>query len=1169
MIDVPREWTTGPTVPYPEASFPEVVLAQAARRPDAVAVRQWADQLTYAELVDAAGRLAGQLRELGVEPEVPVAVCLRRRPEAVVAILGVMLAGGVHLPLELDHPPRRLREIVTDAGVTVGVVDTEGRDLLSDLVSTCLAVPLPGSAGPAVTACPAGPDDAAYVLYTSGSTGRPKGVVVTHRSLVAYLAGLVERFGLTEDVVSVSFSSFGFDAFVGDLLMPLTIGGQAVLLSEADRGDPERAHRFINQHGATFGILTAALLPVLDPAATPGWSTVLAGGEVMPPSEVARWAMDGRRFVNVYGPTETTVCVTCVEVSGEWTEPVPIGAPFPNHHAYVVDADLRQVPVGERGELLIGGVGVARGYLGRPEITAERFGDDPFIPGGRVYRTGDLASWRSDGTLAFHGRMDRQIKIRGQRLEIGEVEETLRTHPAVRQATVDVLDGPRGKELVAFVAPVDAPEAEALRAHCADRLPPYMVPARVLHLATLPINPAGKLDMAALHALAASADDTADQRADEAGMAAPDAVAAAVRRAWSAILGTTSAGPDDDFFGHGGHSIAAMRLAVRLRGDLDRAVAVEDVFAGRTLAGLTERVATAPPTDAELTRGGPPRLSPAQRRLWFLDRLAPGSTAYNVPLAERLRGPLDVDALRAALRAVATRHDVLRWRIPHERGEPYAVVDPVSDVPLAVVDVAQAELGGALAAFAREPFSLSAGPLWRARLYRLGVQEQVLAMSLHHAVFDGWSQAPLYRDLAAAYGRALSNVDKQAAPGGDAGDEPARYADYVAWRAERDRRRGEADLGWWREHLAGAPHTLDLPRDRPRPAVQTYAGAEAHTALDAETTARVRDLAGKLGATPAMTLGAAFGYLLGRLTGATEVVFGTPTADRRHTAFADLVGFFIEVVPIRLPADPEATFADQVRACRDEMLDALAHPAAPLERVVDALRVPRAPSRAPLVQVLFNAYNFPEPRLALPGVAAEPVPVAMPGSPFDLTAYLVERDGRFAIDALYNPDLYDAARVEELLAAYLALVEQVSAAPFIPMGQARLPISTGRSGQSWPAGEADQAAVPVRQPPVGDLRLGHTEQLVADVWRAVLGVDTVGRTENFFEIGGTSVALVAVQMRLTEALRRPVSVVDVFRFPTVRALAGYLDGATDDTAVTRAAQRAALRRERRGAARRD
>ncbi|MGA8113922.1 MAG: amino acid adenylation domain-containing protein, partial [Actinocatenispora sp.] len=1196
MTEVPRDWTDGPAVEYPSTTVGELVLAWAADRPDAVAVRQWDVSLTYGELVAAASELAGRLRAVGVGPEVPVAVCLRRRPEAVVAILGVLLAGGVHLPLDPDHPVRRLRDIVADAGVRVAVGDGSVGELLG--VRHALTVPaasgsgsgdaagsgdMAGSAAASVTgpvAVPAGPDNTAYVLYTSGSTGRPKGVVVTHRSVVAYLTGLAHLFTPDEGTVSVSFSSFGFDAFVGDLLLPLTVGGQVALLGEEDRADPDRAHRFINEHGANWGVLTAALLPVLDPAATPGWTTVLVGGEVLPPDQVARWS-PGRRFVNVYGPTETTVMVTCHELTGAETGTgagagaagagtdagggsgaVPIGRPFPNHQAYVVDAGMRQTPVGEPGELLIGGPGVARGYLNRPELTADRFVDNPFRPGERVYRTGDLASWRPDGTLDFHGRIDRQVKIRGQRLEIGEVEAALRSHPGVRQVAVEAVDGPRGRELVGFVVADGDPAPADLAAHCAEMLPAYMVPARILPLPAMPISSAGKVDVTALRELAAAAPAITAST----GAAPVDPVEVGVRRAWCDILACSSAGPDDDFFGHGGHSVAAMRLAVRLRAELDRAVAVEDVFAGRTLGGLIARVAAAEPTDASLPTGNPARLSPAQRRLWFLERLAPDSTAYNVPVAERLRGPLDVDALAAALGAVAGRHDVLRWRIPHERGEPYATVDPVGPVPLPVHEVTEDGLRPAVDAFAREPFTLAEGPLWRARLYRLGAEDHVLALSLHHAVFDGWSQAPLFRDLADEYRRALpaeSLVDPSvAAEAAEAAElaevaAPLRagYADYVAWRADRDARRGEADLAWWRERLAGAPTVLDLPRDRPRSTAQTYAGAEAHTALPAEVTERVRQLAAEHGSTPAMTLGAAFGHLLGRLTGAAEVVFGTPTADRRHAAFADLVGFFIEVVPVRLATDPEANFGETVRACRDAMLDALAHPATPLEKIVDALGVRREASRAPLVQVLFNAYNFPEPRLDLAGVTASAVPVAMPGSPFDLTAYLVERDGRFAVDVLYNPDLYDADRIGALLDDYLTLVSAATAEPSVPLGKIRL--SLARPGVVDP----EPAAAP--EPVADDGPLSPMERRIADVWCEVLGIAQVGPSANFFEVGGTSMTLVAVQVRLTEVLGRPLHVVDLFRFPNVRLLARFLEGEAGDSTVDRAAARAALRRGRR------
>ncbi|MCT2581931.1 amino acid adenylation domain-containing protein [Actinophytocola gossypii] len=1119
----------------------DLVLAQARRTPDAVAVVQWDRGLTYRELTGRAAALAEDLRAAGAGRGTTVGVCHDRSPELLVALLGVLLSGAAYVPLDPTYPRRRLATIADDAALVAVITSGASLDLgVPELtVPERVAEPVGGRAGG---------DDLAHLIYTSGSTGRPKGVLTTHRNAVAFVTGTAPAMGAQAGSTVLCFSSPSFDAFTFDVYAPLSVGGTVALVGDTDRADPALLERFVTEHRVDIGIVTPAVLRVLDPARLPHWHTVIVGGDLVEPGLVEPWTVpSGRTFRHVYGPTETTTFVVVDELTGRWTDPLPLGRPTPGHHAHVVDENLDPVPPGEPGELLIGGPGVALGYLDRPGLTADRFVPDPFSgePGARLYRTGDVCRLLPDGRIGFLGRRDGQVKIRGQRVELGEIEAVLREHPDVDQAVVEVVPAAAGPEVVAFVAghvPDDLTD-EAVRDWCAARLTPAMVPARVFRSDALPVNQAtGKIDRAGLRELAAPAD------------AEPDAAPAGrdLAGVWQRVLGGPPPGPDADFFVAGGHSIAVMRLVAAIRDELRRDVRAVDVFDGRTLAGLAERVERAAPLPGpDLPTGSPPTLSPSQRRMWFLDRLAPDSAAYNIAFAERLRGPLDVAALRHALTTVAERHEVLRWRVRDDRGTPVAHVVPPGEVPLSVVDVAEHDLAARLGADAGRPIDLATGPVWRAVLYRLGPDDHVLGLVLHHAVADGWSQSVLYDDLAAAYtGKPLPAL-------------PTGYADYAVWRDSRDARDGEADRAWWRDHLAGAPTSVDLPRDRPRPPVQTYAGRTASAPFPADLDAAVRALAADLGATPSLVLLAGFGEVLRRLTGRGDNVVGVVVADRAEPAFADLVGFFVDIVPVRLRTDGHLAFAEGVLACRDEFLDVTAHPAAPLERIVRDAGVPRDPSRSALVQVLFNVFNFAEPRLRLPDVAAEPVPVPVPGSPFDLTVYLLERDGRFCLDVVYNPDLFDAARIDALLADYLRLLGALAAERNAPADAVAADCPADR-WRGAPDPELVRVPVPVAQANRTARLATPTEHAVAAIWCEVIGVGSVGPLDNFFDVGGHSLMMVTVQALVAERLGRTVSVVDLFHFPNVRGLAAHLDGDTGggDAQLARATQRAAARRDR-------
>ncbi|WET76919.1 amino acid adenylation domain-containing protein [Amycolatopsis sp. QT-25] len=1127
----------GPPLSYPDTTLTALILAQAARTPDAVAVRQGDARLTYRELVASATGVARLLRARGAGPGTRVGVCADRRPELISTVVGVLLSGAAYVPLEPGGPKARLAEIAADAGLSLVVGDRARAEFGATDGIEALDVPQPADGSGGSVECPAGPDDLVHLLYTSGSTGRPKGVLTSHRNVVAFVTGFPAALGIRPGTRTLGISSLAFDAFTMDVFVPLAHGGSVQLTGSADRADPERLRRFLVEHDVEWGFVTPTLLSMVDPAAVPGWRVIACGGEPVPAELAARW-LPGRRFFNAYGPTETTVVVVTDEVTGIPTDPLPLGRPTPNHRAYVVDAELRPVAPGELGELLIGGPGVALGYLGSPELTAAKFVDDPATPGERLYRTGDLARELPDGRLEFAGRADRQVKVRGQRIELGEVESALTAHPDVDAAAVVAVHGRPGTRLVAFLAPASAPSDVDVLGR--DRLTAAMRPAAVRVLDRLPVNPVtGKIDRPALRELAEAA---LAGRQDLGPLGTP--AARAVAAVWRRVLGD---GAGTDFLASGGNSIAAMRMVAALRAELASDVATEDVFAGGTLDGLIRRVAAAAPlTGPGAVTGHAPALSPPQRRLWFLDQLAPDAAPYNIAMAFRLTGALDVDAVRRALRAVAERHDVLRWRIRAVDGVPLVDRLPPSDVPLPVAPVTEDGLRARLAADAATPVHLDREAPWRVRLHRLGETEHVLGFTLHHAVFDGWSQELLCADLSAAYrGEPLPPP-------------VASYADYAVWRAGRDERREAVDVAWWTGRLAGAPATVDLPRDRPRPAVQTYRGASLRRSFPDGAAESVRALAARTGTTRAGVLLAAFGQLLRRLTGATDHLVATVVADRQLAEWQEVAGFFVDIVPVRLRADDTADFATHVRDGGAELLAATAHPAASIERLVEALGVPRDPAHAPLVQVMFNVLNFTEPRLDLPGVRSAWLPVDKPGSPFDLTVY-VHDDG---VELLYNPDLFDHARMAGLAEDYVALLGALAAAPDEPVG-ARVP-ELPRAGVRTAAPNATTRAR-VRPPSVtaDPAALAVTEAVIARAWCDVLGVDEVGHTDNFFDVGGHSLALARVHAQLTARLARRIPMVDLFSHPTVRALAAHLhSGGAPGPELARAAERVAARRGR-------
>ncbi|ANW59334.1 non-ribosomal peptide synthetase [Burkholderia pseudomallei] len=1000
--------------------------AQAARTPEAIAVACGAHALSYAALNRRANRLAHYLRAHGAGPERVVALALERSVDMMVGLLGILKSGSAYLPLDPAYPAERLAYIVDDARPALLLTEAALRD---DWRDAGVPVVLLDADGPAIDACPDhNPDDAgrdartlsslAYVIYTSGSTGRPKGVMIEHRNLANLLGAMGEQPGIGAHDVLLAVTSLSFDIAALELFLPLLHGARAVIAARDDAADPARLAHLIESSGASLMQATPSTWRML---AQHGWPrsarplTLLCGGEALPPALAERLLAHVPVIWNLYGPTETTVWSTVRRVT---TPVVDIGGPIANTQVYVLDERLRPAPIGVAGELYIGGAGVARGYLNRPELTRERFVDDPFRRGGRLYRTGDLARRRADGNLEYLGRNDFQVKIRGFRIELGEIEAQLAKAHGVQGVALAARDTPTAdKRLVAYY--VGDASAAALREHAAARLPAYMVPAAYVRLAAWPLTPNGKLDRAALPA----PDDEAYARAEyEAPRGEHECKLAAI---WRAVLQVERIGRHDDFFELGGHSLLAVRAITAMRDAFGSDTSLRDLFARPVLKDLAEHASTAARArDAAIpkaARGEPAPMSFAQQRLWFLARMGGLGDAYHMPIAVRLRGALDVDALQRALSRIVSRHDALRTTFALEGEQPVQRVhaDDGAGLRLRIDDLRGCADAGArrariLAGQASEPFDLARGPLVRGALVREADDVHTLCVTIHHIVSDGWSIDVFCRELSELY-RAFAGGRPDPLP-----PLPVQYADYAAWQ-----QRGiggaalHAQAEYWRDALAGAPTLLELPTDRPRPPQPDYAGATVGLALDAPLTAGLRALARRHGATLFMTVFAAWSVLLSRLSRQTDVVIGTPSANRGHAQIEGLIGFFVNTIALRVDLDGAPTVAELLARVKARTLAAQQHQDIPFEHVVERVQPARSLSHSPVFQAMFAWQHASRGEMRLEGLRAEPLDdAARTIAKFDLTLSL--RESGDAIDGglEYASALFERATIERF-AGYL------------------------------------------------------------------------------------------------------------------------------------------------------
>ncbi|WP_425554348.1 amino acid adenylation domain-containing protein [Dactylosporangium siamense] len=1049
-LDTLEAWAAGPALPAARPAVPELIARWASAAPDRVAVVADGESLTYGELLDRADSLARRLREHGVVAESVVGVCARRGPAAIAAVLAAWRCGAAYLPLDPAYPAERLRHMSDDAGVAVLLADHDpawagGAPVvrLGAPVEPLVEAP----AGPPPTGADLAPGQAACVIYTSGSTGRPKGTWVTHAALAAvHAAWSATHFPNGATHRWLSLASISFDVFTGDLVRALGSGGTLVLGEPGLQADTEAwagflagqeisalecAPRYADALAAHLA-RTGAALPALRLllVTTDLWRTAAAGRarRILGPDVLVRTA---------FGLTETAIDSTAGDPDGTGDDggtdrSAPIGRPLPGTRIRVLDGRLRPVPVGAPGELYIGGAGLTRGYGGRPDLTAARFVADPFRgDGDRLYRTGDRARWRPDGQLDFLGRADEQLKVRGHRIEPGEVEAALREHPDVAQAVV-AGDGEDG--LVAHLVPAgaDLPPAADLRAFLRRSLPDFLIPTAFAAIAELPLTPNGKIDRAVL--AAAGGAPAARSTAYAAPVTGSESLIAGI---WSQVLGVESVGRDDNFFDLGGHSLIATQVVSRLRDAAAVELPVSALFDHQTpaeLAAVLDRSAAggtiAPIAAAD--RGRPLPLSFAQQRLWLLDQLEPGSVENVIPLAMRLAGDLDEPALRAALGAIVARHEVLRTTLVVVDGTACQVVADPAPCDLPVTDVSgepdpRRAAERLIAADAAVPFDLAAGPMLRTRLVRLAPDDHVLVVILHHIVFDDWSAGVLQRELHALYtGAQLPRL-------------PIQYADYAVW--QRERLAGgllERQLDFWRQRLASAP-VLELPTDRTRPAVWSSESDNETFEVAGPVLDALRGIARARGASLFMVLAAALSAVLGRHAGTEDVTLGMPVANRNRAEIEHLIGFFVNTLVLRTDLSGDPTFGELVDRVRAGALGAYANQDVSFEQLVDELRQQRDRSRHPLFQVMLT-HARRTGAAELPGADAADGGVDLPVPPakYDLTVDLTEDDEVLSGSLNYSTNLFDAATMRRLAAHLTGLLAEVAADPGAPLSALRM-----------------------------------------------------------------------------------------------------------------------------------
>jgi amino acid adenylation domain-containing protein len=1037
-------WNTARTDFPPDRNLHQLFEDQAKRTPQAAAVAFGPQQLTYAELNARANQVAHHLRSLGVGAETRVGIYLERGIEMIVALLGIMKAGGAYVPIDPQVPQARLEFMLADADVTVLVTQQE---LSSSTAGTTIV--FLDADWSNIAALPAtdlqqasSADNLAYVIYTSGSTGLPKGVMVPHRNVVALVNALLPRLDVKDRDVWTLVHSIAFDFSVWEIWGALLSGAKLVVVPELIVSSPAEFEELLRREQVTVINQTpSAAAQLLGAGNGDSWQArgsavkqVFVGGEALSADLAHSLIAMGAPVWNFYGPTEATVWAALKLLSAD-DEEVTVGRPISNWQLYVLDHRHELLPVGVPGELYIGGEGLARGYLNRADLTAEKFIPNPYGGSARLYRTGDVARYKPNGEIEFVGRADHQVKLRGYRIELGEVEAALLEHPQVREAVALVRERQSGdRQLVAYVATGELPANEetvnsrVLIELVRKALPKYMVPATVVVMDQLPRTSNGKIDRKALP----EPDYTTASECEFVG--ARTSLEEILVGIWEQVLSVGHVSVHNNFFDLGGHSLLATQVVSRIRETFGVNLSLRSLFEHQTIARLSGAVESlmrqdegpeAPPLrPVERDRALP--LSFAQQRLWFLDQLEPQKAIYNYSSAVRLRGPLDLEALERTLTEIVRRHEVLRTTFQSIDGEVVQVISPPQPVKLEVVDITswpeahrEAEARRRISEEAAQPFNLSDGPLLRFKLLKTDDEDHTIALTMHHIISDRWSVGILIKEVSAIY---QAFIKGQSSP---LPELPVQYADYAVW--QREWLKGEVlekEIDYWRQQLGGALSELRLPVVRQRPAVPSYRGAYHSFRLEPTLSSSLKHLSREQGCTLFMTLLAAFQTLIYRYTQQDDILVGTTIAGRNRTELENLIGFFVNTLPMRADLSGEPSFIDLLKRVREFALGAYVHQELPFEKLVEELHPERGPDSA-LVRVFFGLQNAPATSLELPGLKLNAVGYSSDAVRFDLTLWMEEGPGGLTGTWTYSTDVLDSAAIAQMHERFETLLQSI------------------------------------------------------------------------------------------------------------------------------------------------